>query len=296
MDNPLLVDLTKASELLSVSPATVRRLIAEGGIPTCRMRRRVMIPVEGLKAYISAITVQAHNPDCIKSAGQKGNIPCHTDARAPLANPVSGMSLRQPEGRLRWITQEEAKRLITEAGKEVQKSPHLPDFIQLALNTGCRKGELLNLTWDRVDFDSRQIRLEGEHTKNGKRRVVPLNEIACNALQGRIQFREAHCPKSPWVFAHKDGKRLQNITNGFTSACKRAGIKDFRIHDLRHTCASWLVSAGVSLYEVKELLGHSSIEMTERYAHLAPDNLGQVAKTLHRLQSGDNKKDLQSFN
>ena len=89
------------------------------------------------------------------------------------------------------------------------------------------------------------------------------------------------------MFAHRNGERIQFLQNGFETACKRAGISNFRVHDMRHTCASWLVSAGVPLIEVKESRGHSSIEMTERYSHLdlAPDNLGRVAKTLDRLQS-----------
>ncbi len=204
-----------------------------------------------------------------------------------VQNPVTGMSLKEPEGRLRWITREEAEKLILEASKEVHKSPHLADFIRLALNTGCRKNELLKLSWDRVDLAAGHIRLEGENTKNGKRRIVPLSAVARSSLERRAQFRAEHCPKSPWVFAHKNGERVQFMQNGFESACTRAGISDFRVHDMRHTCASWLVSAGVPLIEVKALLGHSSIEMTERYAHLAPENLGRVALTLDRLQTGD---------
>ena len=203
-----------------------------------------------------------------------------------VRNPTVGMSMKEPQGRLRWITKEEADRLILEASKEERKSPHLPDFIRLALNTGCRKGELLGLSWDRVNFETGQIRLE--NTKNGKRRFVPISAVARAALNNRAAFRTEFCPTSPWVFAHRNGERVQFLQNGFESACKRAGILNFRVHDLRHTCASWLVSAGVPLLEVKELLGHSSIEMTERYAHLSPDNLGRVTKTLDRLQSSDN--------
>lgn len=204
-----------------------------------------------------------------------------------VQNPVTGMSLKEPEGRLRWIKKDEAERLIAEASIE-KKSPHLADFIRLALNTGCRKNELLTLSWDRVDLVAGCIRLEGENTKNGKRRVVPLSEVARDALANRARFRAEHCPESPWVFAHKNGERVKYMQNGFEAACYRAGIKDFRVHDLRHTCASWLVSAGVPIFEVKALLGHGSIEMTERYAHLAPENLGRVATVLNRLQSSDN--------
>lgn len=202
-----------------------------------------------------------------------------------VQNPVAGMSLKEPEGRLRWITREQADALIEEARKE-PKSPHLSDFIRLALNTGCRKNELLKLSWDRVDLKANYIRLEGENTKNGKRRAVPLNEEARQALLNRARFRAEHCPDSSWVFSHKNGERVQFMQNGFHAACGRAGIADFRVHDLRHTCASWLVSAGVPLPEVRDLLGHSSIEMTERYAHLAPENLKSAVSVLDRLRSG----------
>ena len=76
------------------------------------------------------------------------------------------------------------------------------------------------------------------------------------------------------------------MQNGFKAACERAEIKDLRVHDLRHTCASWLVQAGVPLLEVSKLLGHSTIEMTERYAHLAPENLKAAVGVLDRLRSG----------
>jgi integrase len=191
-----------------------------------------------------------------------------------VQNPVSGMSLKEPEGRLRWLSRSEADALIEEAAKE-PKSPHLADFIQLALNTGCRK-----------NLKANRIQLESGDTKSGKRRVVPLNQAARQALLNRARFRAEHCPDSAWVFAHKDGKRVQNMQNGFQAACKRAKIENFRVHDLRHTCASWLVNVGVPLTEVRDLLGHSSIEMTERYAHLSPENLKGAVSVLDRLRSG----------
>jgi len=202
-----------------------------------------------------------------------------------IQNPVSGMSLRQPEGRLRWLSRAEADVLIREAEKE-PKSPHLADFIRLALNTGCRKNELLKLSWDRVDLKANVLRLEGEHTKSGKRRAVPLNDEARRAFLNRARFRAEHCPDSDWVFAHRNGKRIRFMQNGFQAACTRAKIKDFRVHDLRHTFASWLVQGGVPLLEVAKLLGHSTIEMTERYAHLAPENLKAAVGVLDRLRNG----------
>lgn len=202
-----------------------------------------------------------------------------------IGNPCSGMSLREPEGRLRWISRAEADALIVEAEKDA-KSPHLADFIRAALNTACRKSELLELAWDRVDLRGGLIYLEGRHTKSGKRRVVPLNEEARKAMLGRARFRAENCPGSPWVFAHKDGERVKHMQKGFHSACRRAGIDQFRVHDLRHTCASWMVQEGVSMMEVRDVLGHSSIEMTERYAHLAPEKLKSAVGVLDRLRSG----------
>jgi len=189
-----------------------------------------------------------------------------------IPNPASGCRLKQPEGRVRWITRAEASLLIKEAEAE-PRALHLPDFIQLALHTGCRKGELLKLEWRRVDLQAGLIYLEAEHTKTKRRRSVPLNAVARSAMMSRLKFRAKYCPDSPWVFCNKKGERILNIKRSFPSACKRAGIEDFRIHDLRHTCAAWLVTAGVPLAEVRDLLGHRSVEMTERYAHLAPGNV-----------------------
>ena len=142
------------------------------------------------------------------------------------------------------------------------------------------KQELLGLEWARVDWTANQFMLEPRHTKTGQYRVIPINDIARQALLNRARFRAEYCPASPWVFSHADGSRLRDVKKSFHSACRRAGIDDFRIHDLRHTCAAWLVSAGVALPEVRDLLGHASITMTERYAHLAPENVRAAVAVL----------------
>ena len=162
--------------------------------------------------------------------------------------------------------------LLQAAGRE-PKAPHLADFIRLALNTGCRAGELLGLEWARVDLHAELILLEPQHTKTGKRRSVPLNRASREAIVNRLRFRAGVCPVSPWVFSREDGSRINSVKRSFATACRRAGIEDFRIHDMRRTCAAWLVSAGVPLTEVRDLLGHSTVIMTERYAHLAPENV-----------------------
>jgi integrase len=165
------------------------------------------------------------------------------------------------------------------------RSPYLRDFIELALNTGCRKQELLGLEWRNVDFDNNLILLE--KTKNGTRRSVHLNSICRAVLIRRMGVRAELCPDTPWVFFHGTpvthvnvGGRVKNVKTPFATACKKAGIDDVHIHDLRHTATSWLVMEGVPLLEVSRLLGHKSITQTERYAHLTPESTRTLAQIL----------------
>lgn len=195
-----------------------------------------------------------------------------------LPNPVTGRMLKEPEARVRWITRDESVRLLT-AAKE-SRSPYLADLFTLALNTGMRREEMLGLEWKRVDLHAGLIHLEAHHTKSGKRRSVPMNRTAREAIIARARYRATHCPDSPWVFCKQNGKRINDARKGFLAACEKAGIENFRFHDLRHTCAAWLVSAGVPLSEVRDLLGHSSVAMTERYAHLAPERVRNAVAVL----------------
>lgn len=199
-----------------------------------------------------------------------------------IANPALGVSLPEPEGRLRYLLKEEYVRLL-DVARACKRARHLADFIRLAVHTGMREQEMLGLAVDRVDLKQNLLKLEGKDTKGKRRRYVPMNQQARQAVLNRLRYRAEHCPDSPWLFCHKDGKRIQSVQTSFEHARDVAGIKGFRIHDLRHTCASWLVMEGVSLYFVKELLGHASIETTERYAHLAPENLRLAVSVLDGL-------------
>ena len=202
---------------------------------------------------------------------------------------------KEPKGRVRYLTHAEAQRLLQAADSPVNaegmaltsqfKSPVLRDFIELALNTGCRKGELLNLKWENIDFSTRLLHLE--QTKSGEWQTVPINEAARQVLVRRMRLRDESCPDTPWVFFHltsarntKAGDRVKDVKKSFNTACTRLGIENFHIHDLRHTFASWLVMEGVPLFEVSKLLRHASIQMTERYAHLAPDYLHDAVASL----------------
>jgi integrase len=198
-----------------------------------------------------------------------------------VPNPVQSMRLRPPEGRIRWIDGPAAERLIAEAAKI---RSYLPDFIQLGLHTGMRKGEMLGLSWDRVDLDRGMVYLTDKDQKNGKHGSVPLNAEAVEALERRLKHREQYCPQSPWVFANRQGERLANVRKGFTTACEKAGIADFHPHDLRHTCAAWLVQGGVDIRVVCELLRHSSIQVTMRYAHLSSKNVREAVERLSHFR------------
>lgn len=196
-----------------------------------------------------------------------------------LPNPVQGRLLQPPEGRLRWLSRQEADRLLAAARKQ-RRAEYLVDFLQLALHTGMRRGEMLELEWDRVDLDEGLVYLRGVHQKNGRFGSVPLNDVAKGALARRHAFRQKYCPTSPWVFAHKDGERIASVKHSFATACAKAGITDFRIHDLRHCCAAWLVQSGVSIRAVAELLRHADIRVTMRYAHLAPETVRAAVSVL----------------
>ncbi len=196
-----------------------------------------------------------------------------------IDNPAAGRRLSEPEGRLRWLEHNESDALIVSA-MQVNQGEHLADFITLALHTGCRSGELLGLEWKRVDLKSRLIMLEAQHTKSGKRRYIPINDTARDALLSRLRVRTECFPACPWVFSRGKGVRIRSVKKSFRAACNAAGITDFHIHDLRHTCAAWLVSSGVQLQVVRDLLGHSTIRMTERYAHLAPETIREALYSL----------------
>jgi integrase len=181
---------------------------------------------------------------------------------------------REPEGRLRYLEYEEAVRLL-DACRE-SRNQLLWTIVNLALNTGMRRGEILGLEWERVDFARGVLLLE--QTKNGRRREVPMNQAVYDVLTS-LPGRAESGP----VFRGKNGEAWGTIATSFANALRRAKITDFRFHDLRHTFASWLVMDGATLQEVKELLGHRTLTMTLRYAHLAPDRLRDAVSRLDKV-------------
>ncbi|MCP4702475.1 MAG: site-specific integrase [Gammaproteobacteria bacterium] len=149
-----------------------------------------------------------------------------------LPNPATQTRLKEPEGRVRYLERGEYQSLIEAAEKA--SLPLLAPFIRLAVNTGMRCGEMLNLEWKRVNIEGRIVYLEEKDTKTRRRRSIPLNQGACQALLECAKFRIKYASDARYVFIHRDGRRLKSFKRSFNTACKVAGIDDFHIHDLRH--------------------------------------------------------------
>lgn len=175
----------------------------------------------------------------------------------------------------RFLSQEETQRMF----EAVQKSsnPMLQFIISMLILTGARKREVLDCRWEDFDLERRQWRIP--ITKTGRPRFVPLSNGVL-ALLANVP----HDENCPWVFANpKTKKPYQSIFITWNRARKQAGLSDVRIHDLRHSFASFLVNAGRSLYEVQRILGHTQIKTTQRYAHLSQDTLLDAANAAFQM-------------
>jgi len=165
--------------------------------------------------------------------------------------------------------------LLPDFGK-VTYVDHLYPMVLLAVNTGLRRGELFNLQWQDIDFDQKNLTVVGETTKSGSTRHVPLNDEAFKVLKDWYKQAEFEL-----VFPNANGQRLDNIKTSWGNLLRQAKIDSFRFHDLRHHFASRLVMSGVDLNTVRELLGHSDLKMTLRYAHLAPEHKAAAVAKLN---------------
>jgi integrase len=198
-------------------------------------------------------------------------------------NPCRKVKRFKEQAKERFLTNSERQRLFDVLDKHQDAEPYVVAAIRLLAYTGCRKNEILTLQWDHVDFENKCLRLPD--TKTGKRKVV-LNAPALAVLSslGRVDG-------NPHVIVGRHGKgHLIGLQRPWDRIRREAELPDLRVHDLRHSVASWGVAAGLSLPQIGGLLGHRSSATTAKYAHLADDVLRQAAEAVGDMATGNGKK------
>lgn len=203
-----------------------------------------------------------------------GHIPYASLQHSPI-KPLTLGDFKQ-----RFLSQAEIERLLTAC--RASTHPFLYHFVQLLLLTGARKGEAQGVIWRDIDFSNRVWIVP--KSKNGRSRRIILNSAAVTVLHATRETAErlllSTSAASPVFTNPKTRRAYHSFDLCWYSARTVAGLEDVRLHDLRHTFASLLINKGVSIYEVQRLLGHSSVQMTQRYAHLTPDTLHSRAEVL----------------
>jgi integrase len=186
--------------------------------------------------------------------------------------------------RLRYLTHDEFMRLLPELAQPYQA------MALLAVTTGLRRGNVCGLEWTQVNFSRRTITFPGQVMKNGSSFAIPLNDTALAVIKSQIGKHDR------LVFPRPDGKQIQDIPSKmWKQALEKAGIQDFRWHDLRHTWASWLRQDGESLDRIQELGGWDDPSMVQRYAHLDVSHLAGSARRLDRLMGSANQGNVQTL-
>jgi integrase len=176
---------------------------------------------------------------------------------------------------MRILSKEEIEKLVNAS------SSFLRALIMVALNTGMRKGELLNLRWIDVDFNENYIYIK--QTKSNVPRKIPMNSIAKNALAGMKKEGE-------FIFPRTRNERMVSIFYQFKATCRKVGISDLRFHDLRHTAATLMVMGGIDIVTVSQILGHANIQQTTKYSHPTPENKRRAVDVLASMFRPDPKR------
>lgn len=190
-------------------------------------------------------------------------------------NPILKIrKLPEPRGRVRYLNDEERERLL-QACKESQ-SPFLYILVVLAISTGARKMEISSLTWNDIDLNRGMIFLHD--TKNGDRRSLPLVGISKDLMKSHHKNRNQN---TNLVFPAKNLIDPIDIRTPFETALQRAEIKDFKWHDLRHSCASYLAMNGATLAEIAGVLGHKTLSMVKRYSHISDAHTAGVVEKMN---------------
>jgi integrase len=196
-------------------------------------------------------------------------------------NPAKGV-VRFPEDRRdKWLTADELRRLSD--ALDAVPSQRAANAIRLLILTGARRSEVLTAEWRDIDFDQKRWIKPSAHTKQKKTEYVPLSAPALALLAA---MKEQAVPGVPFVFPGDGDGPLQDIRKTWLAACTKAGVEGVRLHDLRHTYASHLVSSGLSLEIVGRLLGHTQVATTKRYAHLADSPLREATERFAAMVGG----------
>ena len=185
----------------------------------------------------------------------------------------------ESRGRVRFLSDEERARLL-KVCKE-SSNPYLYTVVVLALSTGMRQGEIMGLTWDDVDLNKGRAILH--ETKNGERRAVALTGHALELLKelGKVRRIDSKLLFPSKEIAPQKPQKPMDLRTPWEQALKKAEILDFRFHDLRHSAASYLAMNGASLAEIAEVLGHKTLQMVKRYAHLSEGHTARVVESMN---------------
>lgn len=210
------------------------------------------------------------------------------DQGLAIHNPCQKVKrFREDNERNRYLSDNEEARLLSVL---TEQRASLRSVVILAIHTGMRRGELLSLRWANVDFERGLVHVMNSHreqTKSGHSRSIPMNRIA------REQLLSLHreTGDTEYVFVNRmTGKPRTDVKTGFRSACKDAGLEDFRFHDLRHTAATRLGDAGVDTRRIMAILGHRCIQTSARYTHATDEGLRRAMDTLAQREKADRRK------
>ena len=188
---------------------------------------------------------------------------------------------KEPRGRVRFLSNQEQKDLMTAVQAQEKSEPFLYPVVSIALATGARWSEILNLRWENIDFKHNMIRIE--ETKNDERRSLPIGKHLKNVLKAHHGKRRID---TSLVFPRSDGKAPKQIRKSWEKALEDSGVTDFHFHDLRHTCASNLAMNGASLLDIAHILGHKTIQVTKRYSHLTKHHTAEVVERMNEAIFG----------
>lgn len=202
-------------------------------------------------------------------------------------NPLKGrveMIKEDDDGRIRFLTPDERERLLCALDeRDSTEKDYFRCAVLLSLNTGIRKGTLLALKWDYIDFINKSLHLPAKIMKGGKTKSIPLNEIALGVLK---EWRERSKPTrdDDYVFpGEKPGTHLGDTKKPWMNLMKKAGIDEMNWHDMRHDFASQLAMQGVDILTIQKLMTHENLKMTLVYAHLSPHHLERAVNELSNL-------------